>query len=36
MGGVSHGGIFLEMWILNSDFWCIVKFRLTSIIAENV
>ena len=29
-GGVSpsHGGAFLEFWVLNSGFWCIIKLKL--------
>ena len=30
---MSHGGDFLEIWVLNTGFWCIIKFELTSTLA---
>ena len=35
-GGPSHGWNFLEIRVLNPGFLCIVKFKLTSILAENL
>ena len=29
-------GDFLEIWGPNPGFWCIIKFQLTSILAESV
>ena len=29
----SHGGDFLEIWLLNTVFLCIIKFELTSTLA---
>ena len=29
-------GDFLEIWVLNRGFWCIINFKLTLILAENV
>ena len=32
----SHGGDFLEIWVLIPGFYCIIMFRLSSILAEKV
>ena len=33
-GGIPlHGGDFLEIWVLNTGFLCIIKFKLTSTLA---
>ena len=35
--GISHVfGDFLDISVLNPDFWCTIKFKLSSILAENV
>ena len=35
--GVSpfHNGDVLEIWVLNPGFWCVMKLKLTLILAEN-
>ena len=36
MGSPSHGGDFLEIWVLKPGFGCVIDFKLTSNLARNV